>query len=414
MGLYHLLNPIQSSPSNHSVARLTLHTMTEVEKELQTLDPPSEVEEQEDTKDTMVVDVQSSTGKDVNNKKEKKQQRNEIIQFIQSEIREQAIPLVFGTLAMVGSTLANQALPKLLGKLLDDKTTTTISSNPSSSSSKTLMFVALGGGLASFARTVLLNRAQEGIAARLRCKIIASLLIHHDLQFFSSRHLNMNTSTSSSSSSKEIAKAVAVQSHTNATAQGTSSPSSSHTTLSSPANILSILQTDVASVSSACTTNLANIFRSICSTSFSTYHLISLHPPLRLQVSLLSLIPLLGISAISMHKRIKKLTMQQISLQDTASTFAEERISNISTVHIHNRQVLDTYMYQTLQDKIVTIGKRISFQKGIFMGFLFASGSTALASIFALGGTIVSQGFMTHGDLTRYDSTGSFPYDHLL
>jgi ABC-type multidrug transport system fused ATPase/permease subunit len=332
-------------------------------------------------------------------KSEKIQQRDEIVQFLKTELRQQAIPLVLGTLAMVGSTLANQALPKLLGKLLDSQSQSSSSSLKASSTptsmTGTLMVVALGGGLASFVRTVLLNRAQEGIAARLRCKIIASLLIDRDLQFFSSMHSsNPNPSEQSSSDSTKVVKGTPT-----ATAPP---PSSSTTTLSSPAAILSILQTDVASVSSAFTTTLANTFRSICSTGFSTYHLISLHPPLRLQLSLFSLIPLFGISAVTIHKKIKTLTKKQILLQDAASTFAEERISHITTVHIHNRQGQDAQLYQTLQDKIVLLGRAVSFHKGIFMGFLFAGGATALASIFSLGGTIVAQGYMTNGDLTRY------------
>ena len=90
------------------------------------------------------------------------------------------------------------AVPRLLGKVLDGHTTSSSSScangtctlSPSSSGGKgamsSLAVVVLGGGVASFLRTVCLNRAQDSIAARLRSQLFGALLIHRDLEFYQS------------------------------------------------------------------------------------------------------------------------------------------------------------------------------------------------------------------------------------
>ncbi len=121
--------------------------------------PSTKEKEEDDDVEEETRNHNDDKDKNLTSKEILKQQRKEIIQFIQSELREQLIPLTFGTLAMIGSTLANQALPKLLGKLLDHSTTSSSSSLSASpprttTMSGTLIIVALGGGVASFVRTV--------------------------------------------------------------------------------------------------------------------------------------------------------------------------------------------------------------------------------------------------------------------
>jgi ABC-type multidrug transport system fused ATPase/permease subunit len=270
------------------------------------------------------------------------------------------------------------ALPKLLGRVLDAQSA---SQSPQEgrvvpSAVRSLLLVAVGGGIASFLRTLTLHKAQDKIAARIRSSIVAALLTDRDLHFFSSVHRDGQDDTPDDAADD---------------------PS-----LSSPAAILAVLHNDVSTLSAALTTTLANTVRSICSTAFSAHHLISLRPPLRMQLSLFSLIPIFGVSAISIHKQIKKFTAEQVRIQDAASIFAEERITNIHTVHIHNRQLHDALHYQSIQQHIVALGNKVAWTKGAFMGFLFAASSSAFMGIFSLGGQIVAQGLMTHGDLTRY------------
>ena len=92
------------------------------------------------------------------------------------------VSLSIGSAAMIVSSLANQALPRLMGRLIDQKQSTNGSSAASATSP--LHWVVLGGGLASLLRTTLLSRAEGNLAASLRMEAVQALLVRQDLQWF--------------------------------------------------------------------------------------------------------------------------------------------------------------------------------------------------------------------------------------
>ena len=90
------------------------------------------------------------------------------------------------------------AVPRLLGKLLDQKSNgstagTCSTGGLSQSTLSSLALVVLGGGFASFVRTTMLNRAEDRIAARLRTNAFKSLLVNRDLEWFHMETVNETT-----------------------------------------------------------------------------------------------------------------------------------------------------------------------------------------------------------------------------
>ena len=305
---------------------------------------------------------------------------------LNDEAKAEIRPLAVGTAAMLASSLANQALPKLLGTLLDEKSCNTnqtcSAASGSLSAATTLGFVVVSGGFASFLRTTMLNQAQDSIAQRLRTKLFSAVLKDRDMEWF------ISGGKGGEDTKAKVDGAVDVD-----------APSSS------PGAISTILSEDVNKASETVTTGFANLLRSCSSFSFATYHMLMLNPTLfGLSVSV---VPVIGSAAIVLNKFVKKVTSRQRECIEHAAAFAEERITNIEAVKLSNREKDEVQKYIQMQEESVQLGRKASVAKGSFMGFMFASAGGALYAVFNAGGKAVADGRMTSGDLTSF-ATYSF------
>jgi len=260
--------------------------------------------------------------------------------------------------------------------------------NSTGSASQALAFVVIGGGFASFLRTTMLNRAQDNIAQRLRTKLFSAVLTNRDMEWFVS---GKDDNTTKDEDNKETAEGDKKQ--------GVSTSSTS------PGAIGSILTEDINKASESVTTTFANILRSCSSCGFATYHMLSLNPTL-FGISV-SVVPVVGAAAVVLNKFVKKATAKQRECAEKAASFAEERISQIETVKLSNREKDEVETYVKLQDECVELGRKVSSAKGTFMGFMFAASGSALYMVFSSGGKAVADGRMTSGELTSF-ATYSF------
>jgi ABC-type multidrug transport system fused ATPase/permease subunit len=264
-------------------------------------------------------------------------------------------------------------------------------SNNSVSASKALAIVVIGGGVASFLRTTMLNRAQDNIAQRLRTKLFSAVLTNRDMEWFVSAGGGVK-------SESEYLK--------DADNQGHAATEPAHqTSASSPGAIGSILTEDCNKASESVTTVLANILRSCSSCAFATYHMISLNPSL-FGISV-SIVPVVGAAAVVLNKFVKQATAKQRECAEQAASFAEERITHIMTVKLANREEDEVKKYVQLQEECVRLGRKVNSAKGVFMGFTFAATGGALYMVFNAGGAAVANGRMTSGELTSF-ATYSF------
>ena len=253
----------------------------------------------------------------------------------------------------------------------------------SSSTMSSLFMVVLGGGLASFVRTTMLNRAQDSIASRLRSKAFYSILIQHDVEWFQQEQQvvgSSSTATSSTSSSS------------------TTTPTSS--TTMTPAAMIHILQQDVTMVSHSITGNLANLIRSSCSCLFGTFHMLTLNPSL-FGVSA-TIVPLIGTAAMVLRKLVQHVAKQQRHIETIAASFAQERLQYVQMVKMSHKEMDEVTTYTNYQKQVVQLGRTVSLANGAFMGFIFAASSGALFAVFHQGGRCVAAGTMTAGELTSF------------
>ena len=302
--------------------------------------------------------------------KQDKARRQEIKRRLKSELKNELWPLLLGSIAMIGSATANQAVPKLLGRVLDQQAKT-CPARTSSVGNNPLLIVVLGGGLCSFLRTTMLNRAQDSIASSLRMQVFSKLM-KRNIEWY-------QTPRSGSNDEGKNGK--------------------------SPAEIQSVLADDVNSVSETITTNVANLIRSCCSVIFATRNMLLIDPHL-LSLSV-GVVPVIGSAAVIMNKFVKKIVKKQRDLSVEAEAFAAERVENVNMVKISSREECEVEKYVKMQEKVVTLGKLASWAKGVNMGFMFSASSAALVMIFHAGGKDVAQGKLTHGELKSF-ATYSF------
>lgn len=303
--------------------------------------------------------------------------------FLSGELGKEAFPVLLGSVAMIGSALSNQALPRLMGRIID------LSSKPASERrlsdgggagiTSSLTLVVLGGGLASLLRTTLLGQAESRIATRLRKQVFGSLMTSKNISWFQTEDKNSNESELGDTSETDQQ-------------------------LRTPGSLAEVLREDVEKVSTL-TTTAANALRSVSSVVFSTYHMMSLNPGL-FGVAV-AVVPAVGLAAMILRRFVSRTTKRKRQLAAEIASFVEERLMQITLVHMSNRQSDEVNQYASFLDESYSLSYRASLQQGCFMGFLFIATSSALLLVVNTGGKAVGRGDMTSGQLTSF-ATYSF------
>ena len=319
----------------------------------------------------------------------------------------QAPYLGIGSLALLASSYCNQSLPKLLGALIDQE------QRPSANDSSlytSFAWIVLGGGLASFIRTSILESVQGTVAAQLRIQAWRVLLTQKELEWFHQPAVVEEEEENDKTESKKATNSEnASDSDQSNNQQSSSSDSqdvvSSNSSGVTPAALGTLLEHDVTQLASLYTTTLASLVRGISAVTYSTWQMIQLDP--YLFGYSLALIPAVGTMAMVLRKSIKKAQQRQAHLQAQAASFVQERVLRIAMVHLSNRQEDECDNYQQLQQALLREQTTVARMQGGYMGFLFIASATSLLGVVHKGQTSIAQGRITSGELTQF-ATFSF------
>lgn len=339
--------------------------------------------------------------------------KEDIKRFLKAELKKEIKPLFVGSIAMVCSALSNQAVPRLMGKVLDQNSTKSSSNtaaNANSYSTNYLLLIVLGGGLSSFLRTTMLNRAQDGIKESLRSQLFRSLLLDREMEWY---HLeedsskndddkgnNSNNTNDSNNDSTDKGNEHEKVKKKKDQGKETKKTAPSKTTSHSPSAIQSILTKDVDSVSSTISTTCADTFRSTCSVVFATKNMFDINSNL-LYLSL-GIVPIIGSAAVLLNKVVKKISFKYHDIIQQSEAFVTERIEHIATVKTSNRERDEIDSFAKMQLDGRKLSRRASIAKGMFMGFMFSSTSSVLVLLFHIGGKSVASGKMSFGELKTF------------
>jgi ABC-type multidrug transport system fused ATPase/permease subunit len=281
------------------------------------------------------------------------------------------------------------AVPRLMGRLMDPVSSKVESKN-SHSFISSILWLGLVGGSASFIRTVMLNQAQDHIAARLRREAFNSLMTQRELEWF---HMEGGTQKTEGEQPETEDKGTPALKQTSET---TVAPATGMT----PAAIGVILKEDVDAVAHTVTATLANLLRSTSSCVFGTYHMLCLNPSL---VGLsLAVAPVVGTLAWLTRNYLKKVLAIQQQAALNAASFLEERLNHILLVKMSNREEDEVEIYSQIQNEYVDLGRRSAMANGLSMGTMFSLSTTALCGILLAGGKAVEAKRMNHGQLVSF------------
>lgn len=237
-----------------------------------------------------------------------------------------------------------------------------------------LSLIVIGGGISSFLRTTSLKRAENNIICRLRKQIFRSILLNQPISFFDGVKENEGTNAEDEESQ--------------------------HTP-----QLTTILNQDVEIVAKTVTLKIAQFFRSLSSTTYSAISMIQMNPNLFALSA--SIIPLLGISAVSLSKFTRKQKQKSLALEDQSQELALEKIQHIKMVKTCNRALDEIEKFDTIQNSIREKTLAVSLAEGFMMGGMFGGTAFALLMVVNAGGKAVARGKMTQGSLMGF-ATYSF------
>jgi ABC-type multidrug transport system fused ATPase/permease subunit len=278
-----------------------------------------------------------------------------------------------------------------MGRLMDPVSSKVERKN-SNSFVSSILWVGFVGGTASFIRTVMLNRAQDNIAARLRTKTFESIMTKRDLEWF---HMEDTDSIIAEATLDDKEGGSSNNNNNNKSSNTTSAPSGM-----TPAAIAVILKEDVDTVANTITATLANLLRSTSSCVFGAYHMFCLNPSL---VGLsVGVAPIVGTLAWMTRKYLKKVLTIQKKAAINAASFLEERLNHISMVKMSNREQAEVKAFGDIQQEYVDLGKQSATANGLSMGTMFTLSTSALCGILYSGGKSVEAGKMNHGELVSF------------
>jgi len=349
--------------------------------------------------------------------------RSLIVQQVRGE--NVVFPLAIGSFAMLASSLSNQALPTLMGRLIDNKNDRGGRRGGgmivAGGASLTLGLVVVGGGLASFLRTTMLDFARDNIAASLR-KQAFRVLMEKDLEWFQTaggggkgagggdddddndqgdedkdEDDDDESEEEGEADNTDGEKSAMVRRKKSVLIMTTGTKSTGGIT---PSAIGTVLNEDVDKLSLSLTTSVANLLRSTSSLLFSTYHMLSLSASL-FMVSV-SVVPLVGAAAMLLRKNMKRLSQRQSALKTELASFVEERLVHIALVKLSFRQQQEVEEYVRLQKQQQQVDKSVCLQNGLFYGFLFMASSSSLLFVVSCGGRAVARGQLSSGQLSSF------------
>ena len=166
-----------------------------------------------------------------------------------------------------------------------------------------------------------------------------------------------------------------------------------------------ILDSDIPTVAQTITTKLAHLLRSCSSVTYSTYTMLQLNPSLFALSA--SVVPLLGITAVSFSKVLNSVRTQLLHLESKSQDFTSERIQQVFTVRISNRSQDEIDTYKQYQNESRSLANKVALVEGCMMGGMFAGTVASILAVVNAGSTAVKNGRMTTGGLMGF-ATYSF------
>ncbi|ORX40765.1 P-loop containing nucleoside triphosphate hydrolase protein [Kockovaella imperatae] len=166
----------------------------------------------------------------------------------------------------------------------------------------------------------------------------------------------------------------------------------------SAGDIVSRLSVDTSMMGDSVTSNLSDGLRALVSATVGVSMMFWISA--KLTFVMLCVVPPVSLFAVFYGRYVRKLTnFTQEAVGDMSRT-AEEKLNAFKTVAAYNTQAVEAKLFANKVDAIFNLARKEAYMTGVFWGMSGFTGNLALLCLLGYGGTLVSRGEITVGDLT--------------
>ncbi|TFK44954.1 P-loop containing nucleoside triphosphate hydrolase protein [Crucibulum laeve] len=163
-------------------------------------------------------------------------------------------------------------------------------------------------------------------------------------------------------------------------------------------DVISRLSVDTSIVGESVTQNLSDGLRAVVMSSVGLGAMFYVSP--QLTMLMLAVVPPVSLGAVFYGKYLKKLSNQTQEAMGEMTKVASESLSALRTVQAFNAIPQEEEKFHEKVKKVLVLARREAIASGIFFGTTGWSGNITLLGLLGYGGTLVSRGEITVGDLT--------------
>ncbi|KAH8103534.1 P-loop containing nucleoside triphosphate hydrolase protein [Cristinia sonorae] len=263
-------------------------------------------------------------------------------------------PLGIAIGLLLVSSSVSMSIPFTIGKLIDYFT----SSNPQvpfglslGQASVLLLLVFTAGAVANAGRAMLMRLSGQRIVARLRERTYAAAL-RQEVEFVERGE----------------------------------------------GDVLSRLSVDSSIVGESVTQNLSDGLRSVVMASAGLGAMFYISP--KLTLLMLTVVPPVSLGAVFYGRYLKRLSNKTQEALGEMTKVAQESLTALRTVQAFNANKHEEGKFHQKVENVLVLARKEAIASGIFFGSTGWSGNVTLLALLGYGGTLVSGGAITVGDLT--------------
>ncbi|TBU40304.1 P-loop containing nucleoside triphosphate hydrolase protein [Dichomitus squalens] len=163
-------------------------------------------------------------------------------------------------------------------------------------------------------------------------------------------------------------------------------------------DVLSRLSVDSSIVGESVTQNLSDGLRSVVMASAGLGAMFYISPQLTLLM--LTVVPPVSLGAVFYGRYLKKLSNRTQEALGDMTKVAQEALSALRTVQAFNARPQEEAKFHEKVGTVLALARKEAIASGVFFGATGWSGNVTLLALLGYGGTLVSRGTISMGDLT--------------
>ncbi|KAK4300115.1 hypothetical protein Pmani_027666 [Petrolisthes manimaculis] len=164
--------------------------------------------------------------------------------------------------------------------------------------------------------------------------------------------------------------------------------------------LINRLSADTSLVSQAVTSNISDGLRSIVMTSAGVSMMFYMSTDLAIVG--MSIVPPVALLAVWYGRFVKNITKSVQDSLASATQVAEERVANMRTVRSFSREEREVTTYTNALTHVLSLAYKESKARAIFFGMTGLSGNVMLLTVLYHGGSLVSGGALSVGQLSSF------------